>query len=464
MHACVAFNGELKFDPHRPDGSGQGLVKPERWGMFLPVVAGQRTEAVDAGLLKGKRLNTAAEKLYEKHDEIDWNLERREWMHQNGPARTAYAATHRDIVALVAEVERLLARAVLDDDPAYWRAKLETAKTALKRSEASAKAGDWKMALSWQEGAFTMAHGLLDRMRRSGARDSEPAPPYAPGDLIKLPSGRVATVTKCLLGENLFREKEWHVSTRTGEIVAVPVRGGARDIEPVDVGDDFTPHRFEPMPGNRKNQPCNRCLEFKAHPNHDLTAEREPLRKQTFDALPEPVDEDEDAGWVYTCITKDGARHEIEALTAKHANAIAEKRYGYANIAVSPQESLKRRATDAESPHTRENLEAYIRRCEARLKETASPWMKAEVRKGIELAKKELAAMGTARDARRARVHRALDAVMDGVTSRRGLSYDHPRILAIRAKIAALEARGVKYDDPRIQKFEADIRQLEGNR
>jgi hypothetical protein len=264
----------------------------------------------------------------------------------------------------------------LDDDPAYWRAKLETAKTALKRSEASAKAGDWKMALSWQEGAFTMAHGLLDKMRRTGAKDSEPAPPYAPGDLIKLPSGKIATVTKCLLGENLFREKEWHVSTRTGEIVAVPVRGGARDIAPVDVGDDFTPHRFEPMPGNRKNQPCNRCLEFKAHPNHDLTAERE-----------------------------------------------------------------------------------------ARLKETTSPWMKAEVRKGIELAKRELAAMGTARDiapvvmgkdvvcrecgntltavgpgsglctacaaargepladpagrdARRARLHRALDAVMDGVKAK----------------------------------------------
>jgi hypothetical protein len=150
------------------------------------------------------------------------------------------------------------------------------------------------------------------------------------------------------------------------------------------------------MPGNRKNQPCNRCLEFKAHPNHDLTAEREARKAGMAKA----------------------AMKMAELKRSERANAIAEKRYGYANIAVSPQESLKRRATDAESPHTRENLEAYVRQCEARLKETTSPWMKAEVRKGIELAKRELAAMGTAKDVRRIRLHRALDAVMDGVKAR----------------------------------------------
>ncbi len=41
--------------------------------------------------------------------------------------------------------------------------------------------------------------------------------------------------------------------------------------------------------------------------------------------------------------------------------------------------------------YTQEQLEAYIRQSEARLKETGSTWMKAEVRKGIELAKAELA-------------------------------------------------------------------------
>jgi hypothetical protein len=46
---------------------------------------------------------------------------------------------------------------------------------------------------------------------------------------------------------------------------------------------------------------------------------------------------------------------------------------------------------------------------------------------------------------------------------RRGLSYDHPRILTIRKKIDALEDKGAPYDDPRIQKMEAEIRRLEGN-
>jgi hypothetical protein len=41
--------------------------------------------------------------------------------------------------------------------------------------------------------------------------------------------------------------------------------------------------------------------------------------------------------------------------------------------------------------HSKENLEVYIRHSEARLLVTASPWMKAEIRKGIELAKAELA-------------------------------------------------------------------------
>ena len=57
-----------------------------------------------------------------------------------------------------------------------------------------------------------------------------------------------------------------------------------------------------------------------------------------------------DDGYIYTCITKDGTRHDIEALTAHHANSIAEKRYGYANIAVAPQESLRKPAKDAVAP------------------------------------------------------------------------------------------------------------------
>lgn len=41
--------------------------------------------------------------------------------------------------------------------------------------------------------------------------------------------------------------------------------------------------------------------------------------------------------------------------------------------------------------YTKEQLETYLKQAEARLKETASAWMKSEVRKGIALAKAELA-------------------------------------------------------------------------
>jgi len=40
--------------------------------------------------------------------------------------------------------------------------------------------------------------------------------------------------------------------------------------------------------------------------------------------------------------------------------------------------------------YTKEQLEQYIIHCEQRIKESASPWMKAEIRRGIELAKQEL--------------------------------------------------------------------------
>jgi hypothetical protein len=56
--------------------------------------------------------------------------------------------------------------------------------------------------------------------------------PYGPGDLIKLPNGKITEVTKCLLGENLFHEPEYHVSTKTGECVVMPVKTKAKDKGP----------------------------------------------------------------------------------------------------------------------------------------------------------------------------------------------------------------------------------------
>ena len=45
---------------------------------------------------------------------------------------------------------------------------------------------------------------------------------------------------------------------------------------------------------------------------------------------------------LYTCITVDAKRYDIVALNAISANSIAEKRFGYANICVAPQESMVR--------------------------------------------------------------------------------------------------------------------------
>lgn len=46
--------------------------------------------------------------------------------------------------------------------------------------------------------------------------------------------------------------------------------------------------------------------------------------------------------------------------------------------------------------YSKEQLESYTAHMEARLKTTASAWMKSEVRKGIALAKAELAKMEVA--------------------------------------------------------------------
>ena len=41
----------------------------------------------------------------------------------------------------------------------------------------------------------------------------------------------------------------------------------ATDLEPIPV-EDAAPHKFEPMPGNKKPTLCNKCLERKDHANH----------------------------------------------------------------------------------------------------------------------------------------------------------------------------------------------------
>ncbi len=243
QHAVVARNGRIIHDPHPRDGTGRGLVDVERWGVLAPV--GKTDDSVTVGRpdkagvreleyvavgdggkspapLRGKRLNAAAEKLYEKHDDIDWNLERQEWMRQGGPPESAYRATHRQVVELVSEAEKLLARAAIDDDRAYWLDKLRKARQAITQSEQKARSGDYGLALSYQEGAFTLAHSVIDKMRRSGARDE--APPYRPGDLVRLPNGRRVAVKTVKPGKSLFGEPEWHVLTVTGDAIVIKAR------------------------------------------------------------------------------------------------------------------------------------------------------------------------------------------------------------------------------------------------
>jgi hypothetical protein len=301
--------------------------------------------------------------------------------------------------------------------------------------------GEWEIA-TWRGGAFVgSAHGKgADRFKMLGARaEDADSFPYKPGALIKLPNGKITEVTKCLLGKNLFHEPEYHVSTKTGECVVVPVKTKAKDKGPCltcgkptpsdehfcsatceetwlakkyprewadmkrrggklednlpkpvavndadfKVGDHVTieagyggkggkmpedfyrfgkdtpavltnvvsggnvyvkvegfPYNFK-MPARALKGCANDAKRARLH--RALDAVVVPVKTKAKDlALP-----DDDEGAIYTCITKDGVKHEIEALTARHANSIAEKRYGYANISVCPQESLKKRATDS---------------------------------------------------------------------------------------------------------------------
>ena len=329
QHCVVGLNGKLAFDPHPQDGTGRGLAEPKSWGVLEPLGAqdNMTVSPVDGSLrysdggfrrwavkrngaavkdaLSGKRLNAVAERLYEKHDDIDDNLERQEWMRMSGPAVSAYAATHSDIAKLVAEVESLLAKAKLDDDHSYWQAKLQLAKSALKKAESLAKQGDYKLALATQEGALTLAHAVIDKMRNSGrtkGRDMRKTTPLRNVPL-RTPEEQKAFEQRC------------------NELL---------NTKPVVVN-----HKPKAQDSTTRRSRLHRALD------RVLNASGTPIC---------PVCNHSDLGCV--CKVKDG---------------------------------------------------------------------------------------------------------------RRGLPYDHPRILAIRKKIQVLEDKRVPYDDPRIQKYEAEIRRLEGN-
>jgi hypothetical protein len=164
QHAVVGYNGRMVHDPHPQDGTGRGLVRPERWGVL------ERVGAHDAAPLSGKRLNAAAKTLLVKHDEL-----------RNNPARYAggyesrYRATRQPVVDLVKDAGTLLDKARLDDDLDYWRAKLRSADESLRAAERLAAVGDYGRAVAYLDCAFSLAHTVIDKMRTSGrARDMVP--------------------------------------------------------------------------------------------------------------------------------------------------------------------------------------------------------------------------------------------------------------------------------------------------
>ena len=209
QHCVVGYNGRLAHDPHPMDGTGRG-VKPEEWGVLVPM-----SKAQDI-ILSGKRLNTAAEPLLARHDAIKASPVR------IGNSEACYRTTSAEIASLLADAERLLGHAKLDDDPSYWKAKLTAARKYLATANAEAKAGNYGRAVAYQEAAFSATHAVLSKLRKSGAHDT--AEPYQPGDTIKLKNGKLTKVEHVVKGENLFNQPCWYVWTATGECVVIPAK------------------------------------------------------------------------------------------------------------------------------------------------------------------------------------------------------------------------------------------------
>jgi len=185
LHAVVGKNGKMIHDPHPQDGTGRFLREPLKWGVLTPVKAAQdhmTVSPVDGSLRysdggfkqwaarrNGEAKDSkAAELLRIKHDELMDHPAREEGIRLGGNMRTAYQGTHQSIVNLVKEASTLLDKTKLDDDPVYWRGLIIKARQELAKSEEAAAAGKYDKAFSYQEGAFSLAHTVIDKMRNSG--------------------------------------------------------------------------------------------------------------------------------------------------------------------------------------------------------------------------------------------------------------------------------------------------------
>ena len=194
MHATVGLNGKMVWDPHPEDGTGHGLVKVVRYGLLTPLGAKDsvtlRPDRDDEYALQydaaPKKFADKVERLYEKHDDIDWNDHRRAWM---GPPHTyggasesdaimAYSATHNDIVKLLQDAAALLEKSNILNKQ-HWRSRVTAVKQNIKVAETEARKGQYRNAMVTQESALMVAHQLLDALRNatanaSKAKDAEP--------------------------------------------------------------------------------------------------------------------------------------------------------------------------------------------------------------------------------------------------------------------------------------------------
>ena len=155
QHAVVGLNGKTVHDPHPQDGTGRGLTKPERWGMLLPV----KSEARDS-MLSGLALQAAITPVYTRHNEIK-ATPRRSW---------------QEVSRLLGETKALLDASRISDKT-KWQTVLANASSFLAMARDAERQGDNPHFVGWTERAFMMTHHVLDALeglaRRTTARDED---------------------------------------------------------------------------------------------------------------------------------------------------------------------------------------------------------------------------------------------------------------------------------------------------
>jgi len=242
--------------------------------------------------LRGEELSAAAGRLKARHDDL-WHQPTRAVV----GGQTAYAAMARPVEDLLREAEALL-KSTRISDKAAWQAKLVAGRELLATAKADAAKRDYESAAYRADAALSAAHYVIDALRalarRTGAKDNKP--PYRPGDRIRLPNGRKTTVTKVLPAKNLLGEREWHVSTRTGEVLPMKVKDSDLDLP-----EDFQPerHSAEIVRANKAKRPFSIRRQGERQPSlFGQTFHQENLLKETKDQMHRAFDRALDAyGW-----------------------------------------------------------------------------------------------------------------------------------------------------------------------